>query len=428
MARILLVHQNFPGQFRHLAPALLASGHQVLCIGGPTAQALGNLPLHTYNPLPAAGIPACHPFVVDQQTKALRAFAAGELLASLLDDFGTPDLVIGHSGWGELLPVRALMADTPIWHQVEFTYCHRGADTGFDPEFPPSNWQDHVRLALRRSFQLLCLDELDVGVAPTWWQWSTVPVRYRDRVQVIHEGIDTTRIQPNPQASLQLKAAGLHLKAGDPVVTFVSRNLEPYRGIHRFMRMLPLLQRLNPDVRVVIVGEAGVSYGTPPPGGGTWKQALLQELGDQLDLTRIHFVGHVPHPVLHALFQLSACHVYLTYPFVLSWSLLEAMACGALVVGSATPPLQEVIRHGENGWLVDFFDTEGLAERIASVLADPQAQQALRLEARATAVQGYDLQSVCLPSQLSLVDCLLQGERPPAVVPPAALIPNLYGA
>jgi glycosyltransferase involved in cell wall biosynthesis len=270
--------------------------------------------------------------LIDFETKTIRAEAVFYRAKQLKAEGLNPDLIISNPGWGESLFVKEVWPQAKLAIYCEFFYQVEGGDVGFDPEFPPSNWQDHVRLALRRSFQLLCLDELDVGVAPTWWQWSTVPVPYRDRVQVIHEGIDTIRIQPNPQAFLQLKAAGIKLKAGDPVVTFVCRNLEPYRGIHRFMRMLPLLQRLNPDVRVVIVGEAGVSYGTPPPGGGTWKQALLQELGDQLDLTRIHFVVHVPHPVLHALFQLSACHVYLTYPFVLSWSLLEAMACGLPVI------------------------------------------------------------------------------------------------
>ena len=150
-----------------------------------------------------------------------------------------------------------------------------------------------------------------------------------------------------------------------------------------------------------------VSYGSPPPGGGSWRQRLLDELGERLDRSRVHFVGTVAHALLHELLRVSACHVYLTYPFVLSWSLLEAMSCGALVVGSDTAPLRDVIRHGENGLLVDFFDGEALARQVAAVLADPAAYQPLRQAARATVVERFDLQRVCLPQQLALVDRLL---------------------
>jgi glycosyltransferase involved in cell wall biosynthesis len=176
--------------------------------------------------------------------------------------------------------------------------------------------------------------------------------------------------------------------------------------------MLPLLQQLRPQARVVIVGEEGVSYGAPPPGGGSWKQALLQELSGKLDLSRIHFVGRVPHPLLHELFRICACHVYLTYPFVLSWSLLEAMACAAVVIGSATTPVQEVIESGRNGFLVDFFDIEALAQTIAAVLADPQRFNALGQAARQTVVERYDLATICLPAQLALVDGLAAGRLP----------------
>ena len=226
---------------------------------------------------------------------------------------------------------------------------------------------------------------------------------------MIHEGIDTTRVAPRQGAELHLKKAGLTLRPGDEVVSFVARNLEPYRGIHCFLRMLPLLQQLRPQVRVVIVGEEGVSYGAPPPGGGSWKQVLLQELAGRLDLSRIHFVGRVPHPLLHELFRICACHVYLTYPFVLSWSLLEAMACAAVVIGSATAPVQEVIESGRNGLLVDFFDITAWAETIAAVLANPQQFSYLGQAARQTVVERYDLATVCLPAQLALVDELAAG-------------------
>ena len=408
MARtILFIHQNFPGQYRHLAPALQARGELVVAIGGPTARQLPSIPLHRYNPMPAAGVPPCHDWVSDLQTKVLRAEAVGRCLEQLLGQGLRPDLIVGHPGWGELLAVKDLLPSVPVLHQVEFVYQLEGGDVGFDPEFGQPDWRNRARIRLRRSTQLLALQDLDWGLAPTPWQASTVPVEYQPRLSVIHEGIDTAAITPQGAAEINLQRAGLTLRAGDEVVSFVARNLEPYRGFHRFMRALPLLQQLRPRAQVLIVGGEEVSYGSAPAGGGTWKAALLKELEGQLDLSRVHFVGKIAHGLLHQLFRVCACHVYLTYPFVLSWSLLEAMACGALVIGSATPPVQDVIHDGVNGRLVDFFDTEALAHAIAAVLADPAAQQPLRAQARRNVVERFDLQTVCLPQQLDLVDRLL---------------------
>ena len=401
---ILIVHQNFPGQYRHLATALVARGDRVVAIGGPTAQPLKGVTLHRYDPMPVGGVPPCHSWVGDIQTKVLRAEAVAAQIEALGRKGLDVDLVIGHPGWGELLANKDVLPGVPVLHQLEFFYQLEGADAGFDPEFSQASWRSQARLRLRRAPQLLALQDLDWGLAPTRWQASTAPIAYRNRISVIHEGIDTTRVAPRQGAELHLKKAGLTLRPGDEVVSFVARNLEPYRGIHCFLRMLPLLQQLRPQARVVIVGEEGVSYGAPPPGGGSWKQVLLQELAGRLDLSRIHFVGRVPHPLLHELFRICACHVYLTYPFMLSWSLLEAMACAAVVIGSASAPVQEVIESGRNGLLVDFFDITAWAETIAAVLANPQQFSCLGQAARQTVVERYDLATVCLPAQLALVD------------------------
>jgi glycosyltransferase involved in cell wall biosynthesis len=229
---------------------------------------------------------------------------------------------------------------------------------------------------------------------------------------VIHEGIDTVQIRPDAKACAQLRPAGLTFRPGDEVATFVARNLEPYRGFHMFMRMLPLLQARRPHCQVLIVGGDGVSYGAAPADGRSWRQTLLAELDGQLDRSRIHFVGRLPHPVLHNLFQVSACHVYLTYLFLLSWSLLEAMSCGAVVVASATAPVQEVIFDGVNGFLVDFFDKKVMAERIAAVLAAPEAHRPIAEAARQHVQARYDLHSICLPAQLQLVERLVQRSLP----------------
>lgn len=403
----LFIHQNFPGQYRHLATALLARGDRLVAIGGPSAQPLKGVELHQYDPMPAAGVPACHPWAADLQTKAIRAEAVGKLLAGLLQAEFSPDLVIGHSGWGELLAIKDLLPQVPVLHQVEWIYQLQGGDTNFDPEFSSLDWQAQSCLRLRRAPQLMALQDLDWGLSPTKWQASTVPVEYRNRLSIIHEGIDTTTICPKSGSGLSLQKAGLQFEAGAELVTFVARNLEPYRGFHVFMRMLPALQQLRPKAHVVIVGGENVSYGQPAPNGMSWKQTLLQELNGQLDLSRIHFVGKIPHPLLHELFRICACHAYLSYPFVLSWSMLEAMSCGAVVVGSATPPVEEVIEHGRNGLLVNFFDQQAWAHTIAAVLENPTAHKHLGVAARQTIIERYDLHSSCLPQQLKLIDKLI---------------------
>lgn len=406
--QLLLVHQNFPGQFRHLAAALVERGDQVVAIGGPTASAMPGVQLERYDPRPLRGVPDCHPWAADFQTKLLRAEAVGRLLERLIrQDNLRPDLVVGHPGWGELLAVKDLLPRVPVLQYVEFSYLLEGGDVGFDPEFSSSSWTDATQLRLKRAPQLLGFHDLDWGLAPTHWQASTVPAPFRDRISVIHDGIDSRQVAPRAGSRIHLEKAGLHFQPGDELVSFVARSLEPYRGFHVFMRMLPQLQALRLHAHVVIVGQEGVSYGSPSADGRSWKQVLLDELEGQLDLRRVHFVGRVPHPVLHDLFRVVACHVYLTYPFVLSWSLLEAMACGAVVIGSATPPVQEVIRHGDNGLLVDFFDIQALAEQVASVLADRAGHRPLADQARRTVVADYDRDTVSLPKQLAMVDSLI---------------------
>jgi glycosyltransferase involved in cell wall biosynthesis len=224
---------------------------------------------------------------------------------------------------------------------------------------------------------------------------------------VIHDGINTSQVVPNPGAQLRLGRQGPIIRNGDPVLTFVNRNLEPYRGYHRFMRALPSIQQRCPNAITVIVGDHGVSYGAAAPDGKSWKDLILQEVNHDLDLSRVFFTGKMPYADYLTLLQVSACHVYFTYPFVLGWSCLEAMAAGALVVGSATPPVQEVISNGENGLLVDFFDQQALVETVSQVLNNPENFTQIRQAARISVVNRFDLETICLPKQIQLIDRLL---------------------
>ena len=256
---------------------------------------------------------------------------------------------------------------------------------------------------LFRSHLLHAIAAADAGLTPTGFQKSQHPAWFRDRLTVLHDGIDTARFAPDPAASVHLRSAGLTLRPGDEVLTFVARELEPYRGYHVFMRSLPLLQQLRPQARIVIVGGDGASYGSPAPAGTSWRRIFLEEVGDRLDMTRIHFVGKLPHAVLRQLMQVSAAHVYLTYPFVLSWSLLEAMSIGCAIVGSDTAPVREVVRDGETGFLVDFFDPQALARKAAQVLEHRAELAAVRAAARELVVQRYDLRGHCLPGWVRFV-------------------------
>ena len=211
---------------------------------------------------------------------------------------------------------------------------------------------------------------------------------------MVHDGIDTDAVAPGGERE-------------EALVTYVARNLEPYRGFHVFMRAIPEIQRCRPNARIVIVGGDEVSYSPRLPAGETYRQRLVRELDGKIDLAKISFTGRIPYADYLALLRRSTVHVYLTYPFVLSWSLLEAMACGALVIGSRTPPVEEVIRDGDNGLLADFFDHEALAARVDDALSRARELQPLREKARQTVLERYDLKRVCLPMQRQLVERLV---------------------
>jgi glycosyltransferase involved in cell wall biosynthesis len=288
---------------------------------------------------------------------------------------------------------------------------------GFDPEFS-SIFNDPSRLRARNGINLLAFQAADWGHSATQWQRGLNPAEMQSRISVLHEGVDTTVACPNRHARFKIPG-GATLTRRDEVVTYVARNLEPYRGFHTFMRSLPQLLRRRRTARVVIVGGDGVSYGAPAAPRSSYRDMMLRELGDQLDMTRVHFLGMLDYGDYLTLLQVSSAHVYLTYPFVLSWSLIEAMACGCLIVGSSTPPVLEVLRDGDNGLTVDFFDVRELAGRIEAALAAPAKMQALRTAARLTAVTQFDLNSVLLPGWNSLFADLIAGRRPAPFAAPA---------
>jgi glycosyltransferase involved in cell wall biosynthesis len=407
----LFIHQNFPAQYRHVVRHLASQpGNQIYFITQPNENEMSGVYKVSY-PKDQRGPVNCHAYAVEVERGIHTGAAVAQVCRGLRETGFRPDLIVGHSGWGETLFLKDVYADVPVLANFEFYYHSEGVDVGFDPEFV-SIFNDPSCLRARNAINLLAFQGANWGHSATHWQRSLYPVEMQPRISVLHEGVDTELARPSLDATFALPGSGRVFGARDEVVTYVARNLEPYRGFHIFMRALPELLRRRPRVHVVIVGGDGVSYGAPAAPRSTFRESMLQELGARLDLKRVHFVGMLDYMSYLNLLQVSSAHVYLTYPFVLSWSFIEAMACGCLVIGSRTPPVLEVLRHGINGLTVDFFSHVDLADRINEALEQRELMQPLRKAARATAVEHFDLANLLLPRWVRLFEEVAQGRRP----------------
>jgi glycosyltransferase involved in cell wall biosynthesis len=408
MPNYLFIHQNFPGQYRHLAPALArVPANRVVAIRIGESVRWQGVEVIGYQVKPPSDTTS-HPWLADLHPKLVRAEALARKAAELKQQGFQPDAIIGHPGWGETLLLKEIWPNAPIGLYCEFYYSSQGADVGFDPEFPSvaDPLANGGRLRVKNVNQLLALEDAACGVSPTQWQKSLYPRRVQPTIDVIHDGIDTDALRPNPSVVMKLRDK-MTLSRDDEIITFVNRNLEPYRGYHVFMRALPELLRQRPNARVLIVGGDGTSYGAAPPRGKTWRGLFLDEVRDQLDMSRVHFVGRLAYADFVQLLQLSLVHVYLTYPFVLSWSLLESMSIQCAIVACRTAPVEEVITDREHGLLVDFFDQRALVESVCELLDDAALRERLGSSARARVEQDFDLKRHCLPAQLGWVSSVM---------------------
>ncbi|AXC49943.1 glycosyltransferase [Paracoccus suum] len=401
--KILFVHQNFPGQFPYLAPALSARGHEVAALTDEHNQRPSPVQVFRYKAPPAEVTVSAPPGKVYAEYAA-RGLQAARAARVLRDRHGyVPDLIIGHSGWGETLFLQEIWPNARLAIYAELLYRTRGHDVGFDPEVTPRTEDARLGAVARSAHLIQAMVQADAALSPTQYQAGSFPPELRGKITVIHDGIDTDRIRPDPASRLTL-ADGTTLRAGDEVLTYVGRSLEPYRGFHILMRALPEVMDARPNAQVVLVGAEGVSYGAAPREGGSWKSRLLAEVGDRLDMSRVHFTGRVPYDDYLKLLQVSRAHAYLTYPFVLSWSMTEAMAAGCQVIASDTEPVRELISDGVNGRLVPFFDVPAWSAALIRALGpDPEAGR-LGAAARETVVSDYDLRRVCLPRLIDWVE------------------------
>jgi len=409
--RILFVHQNFPGQFPHLAPALSARGHDVTALTVAGNKRASPVPVVYYSYQKPSFERSLSRHVGNFADRAERGAAVAAAAEKLRAKGYLPDVVLGHFGWGETLYLKNVWPTTKLALYAEFFYHPRGLDADFDPDIQHPSLAGNIVTTTLQAPLLLAMHSADAAIAPTRWQAQTFPAHFQDRITVIHDGIDSERLRPDPAAQITV---GSHIfRPGDEVLTFVSRNLEPYRGFHIFMRALPEVLSARRQAHVIIVGGQEAGYGPLHASRKSWKQIFFEETKDRLDLDRVHFVGTIPYATFINLMRVTRAHAYLTYPFVLSWSMLEAMSAGALVVGSATPPVAEIIRPGVNGLLVDFFDTEAWSATLTEALAEPAKFEPLRRAGRQTIVAGYDLKSQCLPRMIAFVEGLA-GSAPPA--------------
>ena len=381
--RVLLIHQNFPGQFRQLAPYLQGRGHELVGICSHQRPSNAGFRLLRYpEPKPLKGLGLSQELAHEAFE---RAPAVAGLCAQLAAEGWRPDCIAAHTGWGETLAIREVWPDVPqvLWPELWVRPLHGGY--GVDPVLPPPTLQQQLEQLGRNTFTRAALAQAQAWVLPTRHQANSFPPEFQgERMHVVHEGINTALACPNPAVSYEVR--GVPISRAVPTITFVNRNLERLRGFDSFMRALPVVMARHPSVRVLVVGDDERGYGAAHPSGRPLRQVMLDELEGQLDLNRLHFLGRIPHPQLIGILQASWVHVYLSYPFVMGWSLLEAMACGCSIVASQGDPVQETIQDGVEGVLVPMDDPNRLSQRILALLNDAELRSRLSVAARRRAL------------------------------------------
>jgi glycosyltransferase involved in cell wall biosynthesis len=409
---VLFVHPNFPGQFRRLAAALSKEqGLQIVTLGDESWMPPFNLSgvKHLSYLAPEPSGQTTHPYVRAFETGVRRGQQVVRTLLAHKHQGFEPDIIYIHPGWGDGLYLKDIFPNSIVIGLFEYYYHSRGADVGFDPEFPMT-FNDLFRVRTMNTIQLYALESCDIRITPTAWQKSRYPAVYQPLLECLHEGVDTGQMQPDPSASFTLPN-GTVVKSGDEVLTYVSRSLEPYRGFHCFIRALPEIMRNRPNCQVIIVGQDKAHYGPSPKQAESWREHYLNELNGQLDTDRLHFTGKLVFGDYLKVLQVSRAHIYLTYPFILSWSMLEAMSAGCLILGSNVPTVNEVIKHGYNGMLFPFFDKAALVSLATDALAQPQKYYAIRETARLTIQKQYDFNNIIYPHHLALLSRLREQQK-----------------
>ena len=391
--KILFIHRNMPGQFRYLAPHLAARGHDVVFVTQRTDRELPGVRRVSYAPRRKPG-DVGHVYLRGLEDAVLHGQEVVRVCQALHHAGWTPDVILGHPGWGETLFVKAVYGDVPLIAYSEFYFRPERQLAWFDPA-KPHEIDEVCRPRIANAHILMALENADLGWSPTQWQAATFPDILRPKIRTVFDGVDTDLVSPG--AARFTLPDGQVLTTGDEVITYAARNLEPMRGFPQFMRALPAILAARPKAQVVITGGDEVSYAIGKD--KVWREEMLAEV--DLPRHRVHILGYVPYSRYVDMLRISAVHVYLTYPFVLSWSFFEAMAAGCLMVASDTDPVREVLGDGDNGLMTDFWDPDQIARDVIAALDDPRRDR-LRQAARATIVERYGL-AACLDAQRGIL-------------------------
>jgi len=403
---ILFVHQNFPGQFPHIAEALRARGDKIAAIGSGTAKGVPGIDVRKWTNS-RSSTPGIVPSATKAEADLIRAEAAAYAAMALKGSGFTPDLIIGHPGWGETLFLKEIFPNARLILLGELYYRTKGADTNFDPEFDRDTFATTMNTVAKNATGSLAYADADRIIVPTAFQASTFPTSFDPVIRVLHEGVDLDRAKRKPGARVKLPD-GRTFDGSRPVVTFINRSFERVRGFHIFMRALPRLLAEVPDAEIILIGqEKNNTYSGDAPDGRLWKDYMLAEVGERLPLDRVHFLGRVAHSEMINALSISWAHVYYTYPFVLSWSLIEAMGCECLIIGSDTAPVRDAITDGTTGILNDFFDVDALSATMIRACREPNEFNDVRKAAREAALVQFDLKTVGLPGWLTEIDAAL---------------------
>lgn len=372
---ILFIHQGFPGQFGSLAASLAAEGHRVVAIGmNPRANVKG-VTLIRYQPVRGQKDDAMPVILQDIDAKLIRAESAYKAMKALKRQGLNPDVIYAHPGWGETMFVRNIWPEARLVVYAEWFYNLYGQEVNFDPAMPKLTEDLELRLNIKNIPFLNALSDADAAISPTKWQKSRFPAWAQEKIQVVYDGLNLDELAQVQPRALGIPSQNLKLRKGMPIITYAARHLEPVRGFHYFMRSLPMILQANRDAHVIVMGkDAGIGdsgYGSDNPEGISWRKSMEKELGNKVDWNRVHFLGMLERKLYLAMLKLSACHIYLTTPFILSWSFLEAAALGVPIVASDTAPVREM-ENLSGLKLVKFDDPEAIARNVLTTLAQPQ--------------------------------------------------------
>lgn len=393
---ILFLHRNFPAQFRHVLPVFASDpNNKVVFITNNETTHMKNVMKVQYK-LKREVPDDCHRYLRFYEECVNHGQACAEAAIALKNQGFKPDVIFGHT-WGQTLFMKDVFPDVPLICYFEWFYDRYNGDMGFDGR--PLDIDDWAKLRSKNAHLLIDLFSCDYGFCPTKFQLKQFPKEFHNKIRVMHDGVDADYCKPDDNAQFFVKDKNITLTRNDEVITYATRGMEAYRGFPEFMKAAEVLLKKRPNLQIVIGGEDRVCYG-PQLANTTYKKMMLKQL--DLDMDRVHFVGSLPFNEYVKLLQISSAHVYLTYPFVASWSLLDAMSCGCPIVASSTEPVMEFIEDGKNGFLFDFYSTSGQVEKIEYVLDNKEMVEPVRQAARKTIVDNYNLKDL-LPKHIEFI-------------------------